>query len=474
MKISTKEKTEMMGTAPVWRVLAIMAGPGILAQLSHTLYNLVDRFFMGQYVGSNALGAISLTTPLINIMAGLSLLITIGGAALLSMNLGMNRMKDARVLFSNLLVQALATSFLLALIYFIFAPNIIRSCGADETSALYESAVLYLRITSFGLMFQLLNAVQASIIRAEGNVSYSLVVSVIGGGVNIILDAILIVGFRMGVAGAAYATVASQVISAVISTIYFFSGKSRMKWMGFSSLDLKLTLSVVKTGMAPAVLQALSFLTGVMLNKALRRYGDMSAIGGDMAISAMSVILTSESIFSGVVMGINQAASPIISYNYGAKKYHRVKQATLLAVTSATLFTTCSWLLMMFCPQALFRIFSNDVSLAEYGVHAMRLNRIFAFGMGAQSLCSMFYSNIGKPKLATIMSVLKQGVFLIPALLILPRFYGLDGVLLSTSFSDFFSIIIIVVLYLHGIKRLPTESLKGNEERQKLRNHVAC
>lgn len=454
MKRTTQQKTEMMGTEAVWRVLLVMAGPGILAQLSHTFYNLVDRFFMGQYVGNTALGAISLTSPLINIMAGLSLLITIGGAALLSMRLGRGELEEARILFSNLIVQAVVTSFALAAVYFAFAPQIIRACGAPETSSLYHDAVLYLRITSFGLMFQLLNAVQASVIRAEGNVNYSLMVSVIGGVVNIGLDAWLVVGLGMGVAGAAYATVASQLVSALVSTLYFFGGRSRMRWMGFGSLDGKLTAAVVKAGMAPAVLQALSFLTGVLMNNSLRRYGELSAVGGDMAISAMSVIQTSESIFTGVVMGINQAASPVISYNYGAGKYRRVRQATLLAVASATVFSALSWAVMMFAPKTLYAIFCSDMSMAEYGVHAMRLNRMFAMCAGAQSLCAMFFSGIGRPKTATVMSVLKQGAFLIPCLYILPRFLGLDGVLLSTAVSDLLSTLCIVSIYVHGLKRL--------------------
>lgn len=454
MKMTTQQKTEMMGTEKVWKVLLIMAGPGILAQLSHTLYNLVDRFFMGQYVGNTALGAISLTSPLINIMAGLSLLITIGGAALLSMRLGKGELDSARVLFSNLMVQAVVTSFALAMIYFLFAPWIIQACGAPSTSSLYDDAVLYLRITSFGLMFQLLNAVQASVIRAEGNVNYSLIVSIVGGFINVGLDALLVVVLDMGVAGAAYATVASQVVSALVSTLYFFCGKSRMKWTGFGSLDIKLNAEVVKAGMAPAVLQMLSFFTGVLLNNSLRKYGDLSSVSGDMAISAMSVIQTSESIFTGVVMGINQAASPITSYNYGAEKYDRVKQATVLAVLSATVFTTISWAIMMFAPQTLFAIFCNDTSMVAYGVHAMRLNRMFAMCMGAQMLCAMFFSSIGKPRTATVMSVLKQGAFLIPCLLILPRFWGLDGVLLSTTVSDCISTILIVILYMDGLRKL--------------------
>lgn len=459
MKMTTQQKTEMMGNEKIWKVFAIMAFPSIFAQLSHTIYNLVDRFFMGKYVGTTALGAISLTAPLINIMAGLSLLITIGGAALLSMDLGRGKVEDARKLFTNLIVQALVTSFALALIYFIFAPQIIVLCGADVTSSLYNDGVLYLRILSFGLMFQLLNAVQASIIRAEGNATYSLVVSLIGGAVNVIFDAVLVVGFKMGVAGAAYATVASQFVSAATSTIYFFSGKSRMKWLGFKALDISKNINVFKAGMAPAVLQILSFVTGLLLNNQLRKYGDMCSVTGDLAISAMSIVITAESIFTGVVMGINQSISPIVSYNYGAGNRKRVREGTLLAVITGTVFTTFSWVLMMFFPEVIFRIFSNDEFLISYGVHAIRLYRALAMVVAIQNLCAMFFSSIGKPKIATVMSVCKQGLFLIPLYLVLPKFMGLDGVLLSMTISDMISTVIILVIYISGLKKLTDESV---------------
>lgn len=463
MKMTTQQKTEMMGTEKVWRVFAIMAFPSIMAQLSHILYNLVDRFFMGQYVGRNALGAISLTAPLINIMAGLSLLITIGGAALLSMDLGKGRLKDAQVLFTNLMVQAMVTSFALALLYFIFAPQIIVLCGANAASALYADGVLYLRILSFGLMFQLLNAVQASIIRAEGNTGYSMVVSLIGGAVNVGLDALLVIVFQMGVAGAAYATVASQFISALVSTLYFFGGRSRMRWMGFKCLDLRRNLEVIKAGMAPAVLQLLCFLTGILLNNQLRRYGDMCSVTGDVAISAMSVVQTAESVFTGVVMGINQAISPIVSYNYGAGRRRRVKEGTLLAVAVGSGFTLLSWVLMMFAPEFLFRIFCKDAALTAYGVHAIRLYRAFSMFVGIQTLCAMFFSSIGKSKTATLMSVLKQGAFLIPLYLILPIFWGLDGVLAAMSVSDLLSTVIILLLYIRGLNKLTAEEHKGDQ-----------
>ena len=227
-----------------------------------------------------------------------------------------------------------------------------------------------------------------------------------------------------------------------------------LKWTGFRTLDLKINLAVIKTGMAPAVLQLLNFITGLILNNQLRKYGDMCSVTGDIALSAMSVVTTAESVFLGIVMGINQAVSPIISYNYGAGKYRRVKQATVISIASGTIITTISWALMMFIPEYIFRIFTSDEALISYGVHAIRIYRAFAMLMAVQTLCAMFFSSIGESKTATIMSVIRQGVFLIPAYYILPVFFGLDGVLVAMSISDLFSTIIILIIYIAGLKRL--------------------
>lgn len=459
-KMSVEERAMRMGTENLWSLIAAMAVPAVFANLSSAIYNLVDRLFMGQFVGRNALGAISLTSPLISVMAGLSLLITIGGAALLSMNLGSGNLLKAKKLFTNMMIQAAATSFVLAVVYFAFAPSIIRLCGADEASALYAPAVRYLRIISFGLMFQLLNAVQASVIRAEGNTQYSMCVSILGGIVNIFLDALFVAGFDMGLEGAAVATVISQMISAFASSMYFIRKKSLVNWLGFQAADIRENIAIMKNGAAPAILQLLIFITGLLVNHSLRKYGDLRMIGGgDLAISAMSVISTSETLNHTVIMGINQGTSPIISFNYGAKKYQRVLKASMIAQLLAMLIAVFTWGLMMFAPGVLFQIFApGDAEILEYGTKAMRLAKMFIFLSGIQTLSPMFFSAIGRPKTAAVMSVVKQAVFFVPALLLLPRFMGIDGTMLAYAVSDIFSTIIIVLFYVKGLRRLRLEA----------------
>lgn len=456
-KMTAEEKALQMGNRNMLPLVASMALPAIFANLSSAIYNIVDRIFMGSFVGNHALGAIAVTSPLISVMAALSLLITIGGSALLSMNLGKKDYEAADKMFTNMIVQAIVTSFVLAVIYFCFAPQIVILCGAGRESALYAPAVTYLRISSVGLMFQLLNAVQASIIRAEGSPTYSMMVSISGGVLNIFLDALLVVVFPLGLEGAAIATVVSQMFSAGASSLFFLTKKSLFHWKGFGALDIRQNLAIMKNGAAPAILQILIFLTGILSNNLLQKYGNLSGVGGgDLAVAAMSVISTSETLCHTVVMGINQGTTPIISYNYGAHQYKRAVSATLIAQAIAFIPALLTWILMMFFPEILFRIFASKEAdaMLEYGCHAMRLCRMFVFASGVQTLSSMFFSAIGQPKTATAMSVVKQALFMVPLMLILPLFMGIDGVLAAYSVSDFCSVLIIGTMYLRGLGKI--------------------
>ena len=196
---------------------------------------------------------------------------------------------------------------------------------------------------------------------------------------------------------------------------------------------------VIALGMAPAVFQGLSFVNNILTNRSLMYYGnlELGTEGGSLAISAVSVIHTVENLAIMFIMGMNNAISTIISYNYGQKRYDRARQATLTGQAVAFAVSALLWVGMMFFPQTLFAVFSSsDTELMEYGARAMRLGKIFIFGLGFQTLASMFYSSIGKPKRAIFISISRNGLFLIPSLLILPKFFGINGVLMSTSVSD--------------------------------------
>lgn len=461
-RLTPEDRASRMGTDSIWHLMLVMAVPAILGNMGSAMYNIIDRIILGQFVDYTALGSVSLTMPLMNIMAGMSLLITTGGAALLSISLGEGDKAESSRIYTNMMVTGVVVSTTVALVFYFFAGEIIHLCGADETSSLYDGAVLYLRITAFGLMFQLLQSVESAVIRAEGNLHFAMWIILIGGIANIVMDLIAVVGLRTGIAGAAWATVASQFVSTVMGLAYFLRGKSLMKWTGLASCSVRKVITIAKFGTAPAVLSALNFITGILINNMLRRYGDAWTVGGgDLAISAQSVIGTAESLCHTFVWGLNQGITPILSYNYGARQYDRVKQAGNVGQLLAGGVALAWWMLMMFIPGTLFRIFSPEMKLISFGETAMRLSKMFVMFTGVQTLAPVFFSSVGDPKTATALSVIQRGVFLIPCVLILPLFFGLNGVLFSTSASDLMAGITMGIIYLRGVRRI--SRLKNGE-----------
>lgn len=455
--MNSKERVGGMGTRKMLPMIISMSIPAVCGNIVNALYNIVDRMFVGQFVSTDALGAIGLMFPLNNITAALTVMMSIGGGAMVSLSLGKGEYDKVNRIFTSLVTMSCCIAILIASSFFIFSDRLIRLCGADETSALYKPAVTYLRIIAVGQLFQIINLAMAAVIRAEGNTKYAMIVTMTGAAVNVGLDALLVIVIPMGVAGAAIATVISQMISFLLSLLYHKSGKGVARWMGWKRADTQIMREVVSLGLAPAVFQGLSFVNNMITNHSLMLYADaeLGRGGGDLAISAVSVIQSVENLAIMFVMGMNNAISTIISYNYGLKSFHRVKQAALTGQAIAFGVSFLIWAAMMFAPEFLFRIFSgSDMELISYGASAMRKGKMLVMFLGFQTLASMYFSAIGRPKRATFISISRNGLFLIPALLILPAFLGLDGVLYSTSVSDACSVVLVSAVYIKGIREL--------------------
>lgn len=471
--MAVNERTLKMGTAPVFSMLVSMAIPGLLGALTTYLYRTVDQIFVGNFVGRNALGGISVLAPFNNVVIALSLFLTIGGASQISLAMGKKDYERANCLFTNMIVQAIAMALIVSVIFYIFAKPFVNLCGAKEGTEVYHFAVTYLKIITIGQVFNMLNQGLAAIIRTEGAARYSMFANIIGAVCNIILDAILIVTFGMGIEGAAIATIASQFFGAVFSALFFLRGKSSLKWVGFQVINVKIMVYVAKMGIAPSIFQMLSFVTNIMLNKSLQYYGDLDPVyaligGGELCISAVAIVNTVDNFIVSTTSGINQAASPLISYNYGAGKYDRVRKAALQSQSMAGMFAIIIWLFMMCAPEFVVNLFSTgDEALIEYGAMAMRTCKVFALFGGFQMLVSMYFSAIGKPQVATFVSFSRHGIFLIPALYILPRFMGLKGVLLANAVSDGCSLIVVTIMYIREMQRL-----RKMQREKELLNHI--
>ncbi len=459
--------TDRMGNEKLFPLLVSMSVPGILGTMTTFFYQTIDKIFVGQYVGRDALGAISVLSPVNNIVIALNLFITVGGAAMLSLNMGKQDFDKANKLFTNIVVQAFTMSAVLAIIFSLFTEQFVTMCGTPPSSSIFIYAVDFLRITAPGQIFNMLNVGLAAVIRSEGNTKYSLYASIVGAVLNIFLNIICVALLGWGIKGSALATVASQLVGAIFSGMYFIGKRSVLRWVGFHCISIRQMFQIARMGIAPSIFQMLSFTANIIINRSLKYYGDLDSVysaigGGDLAISAVAVVNTVDQFIISLTSGINQAVSPVISYNYGRRLYKRVRKASLISQIMAFAFAIVIWVSMMLLPEMLFNIFSNgDKDLISYGVMAMRITKIFAAFGGYQMLVSMYFSAIGKPQVATLVSLSRNGIFLIPGLLILPSVFGLTGVLLANPVSDGFSLIVVTFMYGKEMKRL--KSLRDGE-----------
>lgn len=460
MLMAVNERTLKMGSAPIFPLLVSMAVPGLLGTLTTYLYRTVDQIFVGNFVGRTALGGISVLAPFNNVIIALSLFITVGGTSLLALTMGRRDYEEANKLFTNIIIQAIGMALIVSVLFFIFAEPFVGVCGAKRGTETFRYAVIYLKIVTCGQVFNMLNQGLAAIIRTEGAAKYSMFANIVGAFFNIVLDALLIIVFKMGVAGAAIATIVSQLMGAAFSAAFFLTGKSSLRWAGFGVADIKQMAYIAKMGIAPSIFQMLSLFTNILLNKSLQYYGDLDPVysligGGELCISAVAIVNTVDNFIVSMTSGINQAVSPLISYNYGAKNYSRVKKASLCSQAMAGVFAIVIWSAMMLAPEFVCSLFGKgDEALISYGAMAMRDCKMFALFGGFQMLVSMYFSSIGKPQVATFVSISRHGLFLIPAMLIMPQFMGLKGVLYANSVSDGCSLIVVSFMYLHEMRRL--------------------
>ncbi|HCW54790.1 MAG TPA: hypothetical protein DG753_13875 [Clostridium sp.] len=475
--MNENKTTERMGSAKILPLIITMSIPAVFGNLANVMYNMVDRIFVGNYVGTDALGAIAVVLPLNNATNAISFFINTGGAALLAISFGQKKYDMADKVYSNIRIAAIFIALLIASIYSIFARPLVSLCGAVPGTDMFNYAVAYQTITSFGQSFTFLNMNQATVIRSEGNTKYASFISIIGALLNVALDTLFILVFKFGLEGAALATLISQITSVFFGSLYFLRKKSMVKFRGIKSFDIKLIIKIASMGIAPSIFQIMATVTNFLMNNSLRTYGDieLSSIGGgDLAISAFGIIMTVEQMMLSTAMGINQALQPIQGYNYGKGDYKRVKETTLTGQVVVFVICLAFWLIMMIKPEFYYYLFSsNDSNLITYGIHAMRTSKKLVVFLGYQTLVSFFFTSIGKPQIATCVSISRQ-IFLIPSLIILPRLFGLEGVLNSNPVSDFCSLIVVTSIYINGLHKLDKKASLQSEIEKRQYTIKAC
>ena len=442
------DKSKQLGEMKVSKLLMKFSIPAIVGMLVNALYNVVDRIFIGNGVGSLGIAGITIAFPVMLIMMAFSMLIGIGANSLVSIRLGQNRKEEAQGIFGNAVSLLILSSLTLSIIGLVGLEPLLKLLGASEQILPYARD--YLQIILIGGVFQSIGMGMNNFIRSEGNPKIAMYTMLIGALINTILDPIFIFGFNWGMKGAAFATIISQAVSAIWVFQYFLSGNSLLK---IHKKDLKLKIPIIRgilaLGAAPFAMQIAASIQNFIMNTSLAAYG------GDIAISGMGVVISIMTLMVMPIFGITQGVQPIIGYNYGAKKYDRVKEAYKLAVIFATSIVIVGWLITRLFPEQLVSMFnSEDAQLIAFGTIAIKRFMMFLPFIGFQIVSSNYFQAVGKPKHSALLGLSRQVLILIPALIILPKFFGLEGVISAGPLADIFSTVLTGIFIFIEMKKL--------------------
>lgn len=424
-----------LGTAPVGGLIGKFAIPAIISMLVSALYNIVDQIFIGQGVGMLGNAATNVAFPVTTIATALALLLGIGGASNYNLEMGAGREKKASSIAGTALSTLVITGVILAVAVLLFLRPLLNLFGA--TTDVMPYAVDYLGITAVGLPFYALSIGGNHIVRADRSPTYSMTCVLTGAIVNTILDPLFIFGFGWGIKGAAWATVIGQVVSGILVVIYF--GKFRKMYLEMSMLkpSSECLKAIISLGMASCINQIAMAIVQIVLNNILRYYGGLSVYGSDIPIACVGVISKVNQVFMAICIGISQGCQPIWGFNYGAKKYDRVRLAYRYSVIACTAIATVFFLCFQLFPHQIVSIFGTGSDLYfQFAERYLKIFMFMTFANGIQPMSSGFFTSIGKAKLGIVMSLTRQVLFLMPLIVVFSLIMGIDGVMYAGPIAD--------------------------------------
>lgn len=454
------EQENILGKEKIGKLIRKFSIPCIISMLVNSLYNIVDQIFIGQGVGYLGNGATNVVFPLIMIGLSFSLMFGDGVSAYLSLKLGEKKKKEAEIGIGNGILLSTIVSIIFCIATLIFLPQLLKLFGCTENLKSY--ALTYGSIIAIGLPFSMIGTTLNSIIRADGSPKYSMVTMVAGAILNTILDPIFIFVLHKGVEGAAIATVISQILTFVLNIAYV----KRFKTIKITKDCLKLRANVCKK---IATLGISSFITQMSIvcvmtaeNNLLGKYGAESKFGAEIPITVLGIVMKINQILNSIIIGIAAGSQPILGYNYGAKKFDRVKQTLKIVLGSSVIISTIAFILFQTIPDKLILIFgSGDENYMEFACLAFRTYLLLCIFNGVQIPSGIFFQAIGKSTKSAILSLSRQIVILIPSMIILSHIFGIMGVLAAGPVADGLAFILAVILLAREIKHLKNN---GTEE----------
>ncbi|MCI6435705.1 MAG: MATE family efflux transporter [Clostridiales bacterium] len=449
---------EDMGSGSVKRWMVKMAVPAVIGQVVNLLYNIVDRIYIGHIsgIGGSALTGVGLFTPILMLITAFAMLAGAGGAPRAAIAMGKGSREEAEKIMANCFTVLLILAVILTAVFSVFLPSLLRLFGASDVTLPYGTT--YGRIYILGSIFVLTVMGMNPFLTTQGFSRMSMMTTVIGAGINIVLDPIFIFVLDLGVAGAALATVLSQAVSAVW-ILKFLTGKKTLLKLksGNMILERKIIAPCLGLGVSSFVMVSTESLLSISFTSSLSRYG------GDVAVGAMTVLTSINQLITMPMQGVCQGGQPLMSFNYGARKLNRVKEAFLCQFLTCVTYTAVFWSLLMLFPNAFAGIFTSDTALVEYTAWAIRVFLAGCFSVGFQLSCQQAFVALGQAKTSLIMACLRKLILLIPLIFILPLFFENQAfaVFLAEPVSDILSAVVTTAVFARFFRKLMKEGKSG-------------
>lgn len=456
-ELDNKQATLALGTQPVGKLLFQYALPAIIAMVASSMYNIIDRAFIGQVVGPIAISGLAITFPFMNLSGAFGAAVGVGSATAISLKLGQKDYLSAEEILGNTVTLNLIIGFGFAVICFLFLDPILYFFGASKETIPYARS--FMQIILLGNVVTHMYFGMNSVLRAASKPRQAMTATIFTVLMNIALDVLFILVLHWGIRGAATATVLSQTL-ALIYQLKLFSNKKELLHFkpGIYKLQSRLVKNIVSVGISPFLMNLCACLVIIFINNQLVRYG------GDLSVGSYGIASAVSTMFVMIVMGLNQGMQPIAGYNYGAQKLERVMRVLKLAIMFAIVIWTIGWLISMFLPEYIARIFTNDKELIKLSVFAIRVDMLVTPVVGLQMVVTNFFQCIGKVKVSIFLSLSRQLIFLLPLLYTLPLFFGVNGVWYSLPISDFIAAnvaFVMLLIYMRKFKKQLKQSENG-------------
>ncbi len=430
-----------LGTQSISKLLAQYSIPAIIASVATSLYNIVDSIFIGRGVGAMAIAGLAITFPLMNLVIAFCTLIAVGGATISSIFLGQKNDARATDVVNNVMVLCLIHSIVFGGLTLIFLDQILYFFGATEETISYARE--FMRIILYGTPISYVFIGLNNLMRATGYPKKAMISALLSVAVNVVLAPIFIFTLEWGIKGAALATICGQFVAFMWVLSHFMSKKS---YIHFKRQNRWFTPSIIKRiyaiGLSPFLMNVCACIVVVFINKALLDYG---ASAGNLAVGAYGILNRTTMFFVMIVFGVTQGMQPILGYNYGAGQWDRVKRTLRIGIWIGVCITSLGWIITELFPNTVSSLFTTDRTLIEIAQRGFRIYFICYPVVGCQIVIQNFFQSVGKPKISIFLSLTRQLIFLIPFLIIIPRYFGIDGVWASMTASDLIAFVFAVV-----------------------------